>query len=197
MPKPTLKSVEAGRTLRFRPTLEAAARKGAALLIPVPGGLMGELPGHGKCFVEGTLEGFPFRAPLQATPEGGAGIDISEALKKAARIEIGESAEVEITRIGDEPEVRVPEDLLSALAGCPPAMALWNDVTPMARREWVRWIASAKQEATRVKRIEVGLDKLTKGMRRPCCFPGLNWVTKDLVGPEETWVALPENRRRP
>jgi hypothetical protein len=70
----------------------------------------------------------------------------------------------------------------------------FEEVTPNARREWVRWIASAKQEKTREKRIEVGIDKLSKGMRHPCCFPGLNFVTKGLVEPEETWAPLPATR---
>lgn len=174
-------------TTRFQAEL-IASPEGFALGVPKE--IAAEV-GQREIPVEGTMDGFPFRALLKADGK----IHLTEALHKAIGTKIGEEAKVEITRIGDEPEVRVPEDLLAALAGCPPALALWQDVTPMARREWVRWIASGKLEATRVKRIEVGLDKLTKGMRRPCCFPGLNWVTKDLVGPEETWVALPGTKK--
>ena len=137
------------------------------------------------------MAGFPFRAPI----EGGE-ISISQTLLKACNVKAGDAVTVELTRIGDEPEVMVPVDLQEALAAAPKAQALWKVVTPMARREWVRWIASAKQEETRVRRIEVGIDKLTKGMRRPCCFPGLNWVTKDHVSEEETWAALPGTKGR-
>ena len=132
------------------------------------------------------MAGFPFRAPLE-----GGNIRISETLLKACGATAGETVTVELTRIGDEPEVMVPTDLQQALGAAPKARALWEVVTPMARREWVRWIASAKQEETRMRRIEVGIDKLSKGMRRPCCFPGLNWVTKDHVSAEETWITLP------
>lgn len=170
-------------TTRFQAELLDSS-EGAALQVPPE---IAAETGKMETPVEGTMDGFPFRATLKADGK----IHLTAALHKAIGTKIGQEAKVEITRIGDEPEVRMPEDLLAALAGCPPAMALWQDVTPMARREWVRWIASGKQEATRIKRIEVGLDKLTKGMRRPCCFPGINFVTKDLVGPEETWVTLP------
>lgn len=139
--------------------------------------------------VEGTINGFPVRAPLE-----GSEIRISDSLLKACAANPGDTVTVELTRIGDAPEVMVPDDLRAALAAAPEAQALWEVVTPMARREWVRWIASAKQAQTRQKRIEVGIDKLSKGMRRPCCFPGLNWVTKDHVSPEETWIALPNSK---
>jgi len=129
---------------------------------------------------------FRFGPPLEAD-----GIRLSQVQHKAIGASPGDAVTVEITRIGDEPEVWVPTDLSDALAAAPMASALWEDVTPMARREWVRWVASAKQEETRKRRIEVGIDKLSKGMRRPCCFPGLNWVTKDHVSPEETWGPLP------
>ena len=135
------------------------------------------------------MAGFPFRAPL----EGGE-IRISKTLIKACGANPGDEVTVELTRIGDAPEVMVPDDLRDALAAAPKAQGLWEVVTPMARREWVRWIASAKQEETRMRRIEVGIDKLSKGMRRPCCFPGLNWVTQDHVSEDETWIALPNSK---
>jgi len=47
---------------------------------------------------------------------------------------------------------------------------LWNDITPMARWEWVRWINATKNADTRKRRINVGISKLRSGKRRPCCF---------------------------
>lgn len=146
----------------------------------------------GSAMVEGLLDGFPFRAPYQA-----GSVFVSPALQAAAGIKPGQPASVEITRIDEEPEVRVPADFRDALERAEGVKALFEDVTPMARREWVRWVASAKQEKTREKRIVVGIDKLSKGMRRPCCFPGINFVTKGLVEPEETWVALPDSDESP
>ncbi len=121
---------------------------------------------------------------------------LTPAQQKAAGAKECDPVVLEITRIGDTPEVLVPIDLIEALSDSPEAATLWGEITPMARREWVRWIASAKQEETRARRIEVGIDKLTGGMRRPCCFPGLNWVTKDHVTPEETWAPLPSRKDR-
>ena len=69
---------------------------------------------------------------------------------------------------------KVPADLRNALAFDQKALSVWEDITPLARNEWICWITSAKQDVTRDRRITVGLDKMHKGMRRPCCWAGCN-----------------------
>lgn len=72
----------------------------------------------------------------------------------------------------ERPPHGLPADLRKAIAADPAAKALWADITPLARNEWICWVTSARKEETRSKRITVGLDKMRKGMRRPCCWPG-------------------------
>lgn len=67
---------------------------------------------------------------------------------------------------------KVPEDLRKALIATPAAKAVWEDVTPLARNEWICWVISGKKEETRSIRIDKALSKLTGGMRRPCCWVG-------------------------
>ncbi len=69
-----------------------------------------------------------------------------------------------------ESEPRVPTDLRKALAAAPSVDALWRDITPLARRDFILWIDQAKQPETRKRRIAVTCSKLKAGMRRPCCF---------------------------
>lgn len=64
----------------------------------------------------------------------------------------------------------MPPDLRKALAAAPAAKAQWNDLTPIARRDWISWIEGAKQAETRSRRIERACDMLASGKRRPCCF---------------------------
>jgi len=66
----------------------------------------------------------------------------------------------------------MPVDLRTALDTSSAAEAVWKDITPLARNEWICWIISAKKEETRKRRIVVGIDKMRKGMRRPCCWAG-------------------------
>ena len=66
----------------------------------------------------------------------------------------------------------LPEDLRQALLAHPPALAAWQDITPLARNEFLCWIEDAKREATRQRRILRTQEELMSGMRRPCCWPG-------------------------
>lgn len=72
----------------------------------------------------------------------------------------------------DIPHKVAPTDLQKALNSAPKALMLWTDITPLARNEWICWVISAKKSDTRAHRIEVGIDKLSSGMRRPCCWAG-------------------------
>lgn len=66
----------------------------------------------------------------------------------------------------------LPADFGQAIATDAVVKAQWATFTPLARNEWICWVTSPKKEETRQRRIEVGLDKMRKGMRRPCCWPG-------------------------
>lgn len=65
---------------------------------------------------------------------------------------------------------KVPADLRKALAAAPSAEALWKGLTPIARRDFITWIESAKQPETRKRRVERTPDMLASGKRRPCCY---------------------------
>src|SRR5437867_5625889 len=67
-------------------------------------------------------------------------------------------------------ELRLPTDLRKALAAAPVAKAQWRDLTPIARRDFISWIDSAKQPETRRRRIEKACSMLAAGKRRPCCY---------------------------
>lgn len=67
---------------------------------------------------------------------------------------------------------RVPTDLKSIILASTRITSIWEDITPLARNEWICWIESAKKVETRERRIKIMLDKLKKGDRRPCCWAG-------------------------
>ena len=67
---------------------------------------------------------------------------------------------------------KLPEDLRKALTAVPAVLATWQDITPLARNEWICWVTSGKKAETRSIRIGKALSKLKGGMRRPCCWAG-------------------------
>ena len=99
----------------------------------------------------------------------------------------GDEVEVTLEPTKEWIEPEVPEDLQKALATSSKASDVWSDITPLARWDWVRWIRAVKTPETRQKHIEVALDKLNNGMRRPCCF-NRNLCSEPAVS--KNWVLL-------
>lgn len=66
----------------------------------------------------------------------------------------------------------LPQDLKKAINSNSKALAVWEDITPLAKNEWVCWVTSGKKAETRRIRIKKALSKLKGGMRRPCCWAG-------------------------
>ncbi len=74
--------------------------------------------------------------------------------------------------IAGSPLHGMPADFRKALRSSEGALAVWEDITPLARNEWICWVTSGKKAETRSIRIEKALSKLSGGMRRPCCWAG-------------------------
>lgn len=190
-----MKQLPAGRpstaprsTIRFRTRL--GADRGARVL-RFPASARAKLP-RAAATVEATLNGFPFRATLESDGNGGRFLRIADALHAAAGG--GSSMNLEIMRVGDEPTVRLPADLGRALRAAPRAAATWAATTPAAQRDWILWIGSGRQAATRGMRVARACSMLAAGKRRVCCFGGLGWLRKDHPRAGAPWRPLPTAR---
>lgn len=119
----------------------------------------------------GTINGHAFTTVLEPDGLKGHWIRIEGQLRRSAGLRAGEGVDVSLEVNPDWPEPEVPSDLADALAGAPQAIReLWQDITPMARWEWVRWVNATANPATRQRRVEVTISKMSAGKRRPCCF---------------------------
>lgn len=68
---------------------------------------------------------------------------------------------------------KLPDDMSQAILANKKLLAMWEDITPLARNEWICWTISVAKPETRAKHIVIMQDKmLKKGMRRPCCWMG-------------------------
>ena len=86
----------------------------------------------------------------------------------------------------------LPEDLQKSLAADAEVLALWEDLTPLARNEWICWTISVKKPETRKQHVERVLTELKEGMRRPCCWIGCIHRTDKPISPSVQYVL---NRR--
>ena len=66
----------------------------------------------------------------------------------------------------------LPADLRKALSADTKALAAWEEITPLARNEWICWVTIVKKEETRNEHVKRLVTQLRKGVRRPCCWPG-------------------------
>jgi bacteriocin resistance YdeI/OmpD-like protein/uncharacterized protein DUF1905 len=178
----------------FRP--KGTKKTGSWNLLTLPKNASAKLPSRVMTMIEGTVNGFPFRAALEPDGKGSHWLEVNKAMQDAIGADAGDTVTVEITRAGEEPEVRVPMDLRKALAAAPLAQAGWEDITPMARRDWIFSISSAKQSETRRRRIEKACDMLASGKRRLCCFPGVKWLMKKNAQSCGMWLPLPKSNNR-
>ena len=163
---------------------KAAAKSESWTFLTLPNDASTKLPSRGMTSVEGTLNGFPFRATLEPNGQGGHWLKVDRTLREAAGAEAGDRVTLEIAPVAVEPEPEVPDDLRHALTAAPPkASETWSDITPLARRDWIHWITSGKRAETRAKRIKVAVSKLSDGDRRPCCFDRSGMYSKSLSCP--------------
>ena len=134
--------------------------------------------------VEGTINGFPFRATLEPDGQKSHWLKVDRVMCEAAGADTGDVVTLEIAPVGEEPEPQVPAELQTALAAAPKVRALWSDITPIARRDWIHWITSAKRPETRARRAANACAMLAAGKRRVCCFDRSGFYSKSFSPPK-------------
>ena len=143
---------------------------GSQTILRVPKAASRKLPSRGMSMVEGTFSGHAFQAPLEPDGMGSHWFRVSNTMLKAASVEVGDSVSVALEPMALWPEPKVPADLAQALASDPQVRAIWLDITPLSRWDWIRWIGSTRNRDTRMIRINKTLSKLRSGKRAACCF---------------------------
>jgi hypothetical protein len=167
----------------FRPA-EGEKSESWSFLI-VPKNASAKLPSRGMTAIEGTMNGVPFQAVLEPDGQKSHWLKVDRKLRTAAGVEAGDIVSLEIAPAAEDPEPAVPADLRKALAAAgPKTRALWSDITPNARRDWIHWITSAKQEETRARRIKNACSMLAAGKRRVCCFDRSGFYSKSMSAPK-------------
>ena len=155
-------------TIQFTATL---ATIDSAAILRLPPQASKQLPSRGQVAVRGSIDGHEFATVLEPDGMRGHWIKVDPALRRAVRLSAGDEVDVAVEPTRDWPEPDVPADLAAALAAAPAEIRdIWQDITPMARWEWVRWVNATANPATRQRRVEVTISKIDHGKRRPCCF---------------------------
>jgi hypothetical protein len=141
---------------RFTAPIESDGR-GAWVVVPID---VEAAFGAKRVPVSATIDGVPYRGSLVRmggqTHVLGVLKEIREHLGKGA----GDTVDVTLEHDLMPREVLVPDDLALALRSSPPASRVFESLAYSHRREYVRWIESAKREDTRARRVALTLEKL-------------------------------------
>lgn len=155
-------------TIRFEATLYQLKDW---VILPVPEKESAKLPSRGQISVTGTINEYDFKTVLEPDGRWSHWMRIDDDLQKRASVKTGDTLTVEMTTSKIWPEPALPKDFAMALKMAPEKVKdKWQDITPMARWEWIRWMNATLNQETRVVRIEKTISKLGGKHRRPCCF---------------------------
>lgn len=89
----------------------------------------------------------------------------------------------------------MPADLRKALLSTPTALVVWEDLTPLARNEWICWVESVKRAETRREHVDRVCTELLEGMRRPCCWPGCMHRTDKALNPTQKFLSRTRSKK--
>ena len=78
---------------------------------------------------------------------------------------------------------RIPQDVRKALSSDIKALRIWEDLTSLARNEWICWITLVKKVETREEHTQRMVKQLKQGKRRPCCWIGCIHRTDKKISP--------------
>jgi hypothetical protein len=178
----------------FRPAMEPARPRADqrekadfCTFLVLPKNASAKLPSRGMTAIEGTINGFPFKAALEPDGQKSHWLKVDRKLSKAAGADAGDIVTLQIAPAGKETEPEVPPDLRNALAAAAPKVrVVWSEITPNARRDWIHWITSAKQADTRARRVKNACSMLAAGKRRVCCFDRSGFYSKSFSAPKAT-----------
>ena len=159
-----------------------AAKVESWTFVTLPKDASAKLPSRGMTTVEGTINGFPFRATLEPDGQKSHWLRVSRKLREAAGADAGDVVTLELAPEALEP--KMPPDLRKALTTAPKARRLWAEITTNARTDWIHWITSAKQPETRTRRIKNACAMLAAGKRRVCCFDRSGFYSKSFSSPK-------------
>jgi hypothetical protein len=163
-------------------TAAAAVRAiGERLLIPLPEEASARLPSRGQVAVDAVVNGHALTTVVEPDGRKGHWLRVDEALREALDLQEGTVVDLMLTPARAWPEPEIPEDLGAALTAADDLEETWTSITPMARWEWVRWVGATRNPDTRARRVEVSIDKLRSGKRRPCCFDLASCTDPDLA----------------
>jgi antitoxin component of MazEF toxin-antitoxin module len=112
-----------------------------------------------------TVNGYTWRTSV-ARMGGEFLVGLPREVRSGAGVAAGDDVEVVLELDTAPREVEVPAALAAALAADPQAKAVFDGLAFTHRKEYARWIAEAKRDETRQRRVEQAVVMIKEGKTR-------------------------------
>src|SRR5579875_201122 len=112
--------------------------------------------------VVATVNGYTWRTSV-ARMRGEFLVGLNREVREGAGVQAGDTVTLELKLDTEPREVEVPEALAAALSKDGQAKAAYDKLAFTHRKEFARWIAEAKRDETRDRRIARALQMLRDG----------------------------------
>ena len=149
-------------------------------VIKIPPNVSDKLSSRGMLMIQGTINNVTFEAPLEPDGKGSHWFEVSDRLCDKTGAMVGQTVSLTIEPMNEWKEPEIPEDIMEEIMKAS-LIDQWNAITTKARWDWLRWIRSTNNPATRQKRIHVACSKLQNGDKRPCCFDRSRCTVPDVA----------------
>jgi hypothetical protein len=149
--------------LRFRTQLQPRGNASAVVLDDDQVAVVGE--GAKRFPVVATVNGYVWRTSVTRM-KGEFLLGLSREVREGTGAQIGDEVEVALELDQAPREVEVPEALAAALAADPDASATFERLAFTHRKEYARWVAEAKRDETRQRRVEQAVEMIRSGQTR-------------------------------
>ena len=146
-------------------------------IVKLPDDISGQLSSRGMNFAEIKINiknakitaAIPLLTQVPLEPDGHKSHWFYIPERLSDQITEDDVLEIELAPIENWPSPSTPDDFLESLTSSN-LYEYYQDLTSKAQWEWMRWIQMTNNPDTRKKRITASMDKMHKGMKRPCCF---------------------------
>lgn len=149
--------------IRFRAQLQPRGPAAAVVLDDAQVAEVGE--GARRFPVVATVNGYTWRTSV-ARMGGEFLVGLSREVRQGAGVQAGDEVDVTIELDSAPRDVEVPEALAAALAADPPVKVAFESMAFTHRKEYARWVAEAKRDETRQRRVQQALEMIRAGQTR-------------------------------
>lgn len=150
----------------FEAKLMGKGPGGAWTYLPIPFNVYEIFGVKARIPVAGTMNGFPFRNSLMPEGDGTHSMMVSKELQQGANARAGDVVVISLEPDMEERDISPPDELAAALVSNEQAASVFGRLTHSQKKEYVDWILSAKQTATKASRVTKTIEMLAAGKKR-------------------------------